>query len=774
MTIAPFLHAIPWGFVLYERPMFFRAYFWSILFAVALWSSSAFAQVLSVRGGADLPYHIKADSLSYDDATKTYMARGQVTITRADQSLWADAVDFNAETTEAEAWGNVHFTSGEDWLTGTRLEINLNSGTGTLYDGALFVKESHFYIRGGKIEKIGEDSYHVADASFTSCEGDSPAWEITGKDLRVTLEGYGTIKHAAFWAKSVPLLYVPYLVFPAKLKRQTGLLVPQASYSDRDGFQYNQPFFWAINESSDATLYEHYLAHRGLKHGVEYRYVLGAESKGAIMYDFLHDRQIDDGTPDSYEGFRGDNELRLNKKRWWFRMKSNQDLPAGFRAKLDIDLVSDQDYLREFDTGYSGYDDSDSYFLEEFGRELDDETDTTRLNQLNLNKGWDKYSLNVDFRWYDNVIIRKNNLPDDTQQFLPSVNFAGSKQEISHTPFYFDLESSFDYFWRDVGTRGYSVDLYPRVYYPVRLGRYFDFEPSAGVHETLWQVEEYEDETSGEEDHLESRKIYDLKADLSTEISRIFNWKGTTVDKIKHAIKPQVVYEYIPAPEQDDLPDFVGTIAEKNLVTYSVTNNFTAKTSKRPTPDPETQLEGEQEQGSQYPKYSYYDFCRIKLTQSYDILEARREENGIEKRPFSPVKGEVEFKLSSYVDLQADAEWSPYDDEFKSYNAILALSDGRGDHGSVDYRYTQEDSGNPGTRNILTKVLLKLFDSVSVYWEHERNLVENQDVTTVCGFKYESQCWSLNCSYTLDRTMHEREYFVEVGLYGLGEFGLGK
>jgi lipopolysaccharide assembly outer membrane protein LptD (OstA) len=99
--------------------MFFGAYSWIILLAVLLWPSSAFAVALSVGGGPDLPYHIKADSLSYDDATKTYKARGYVTITRADQSLWADAIDFNAETTEAEARGNVHFTSGEDWLTGT-------------------------------------------------------------------------------------------------------------------------------------------------------------------------------------------------------------------------------------------------------------------------------------------------------------------------------------------------------------------------------------------------------------------------------------------------------------------------------------------------------------------------------------------------------------------------------------------------------------------------------------------------------------------------------
>ena len=449
-------------------------------------------------------------------------------------------------------------------------------------------------------------------------------------------------------------------------------------------------------------------------------------------------------------------------------MKNDQDLPAGFKAKLDVDLVSDQDYLREFDTGYSGYEDSDSYFLKEFGRELDDETDTVRLNQLNLNRGWDKYSLNVDFRWYDNVIIRKNNMPDRTQQNLPSVNFTGSKQEIFDTPFYFDLQSSYDHFWREVGTRGYSVDLHPRVYYPVAFGKYLDFEPSVGVRETLWQVEEYEDETTREEDQLESREIYDLKADLSTEISRVFNLKGTTVDKIRHAIKPQVVYEYIPDVEQEDLPDFVGTIAEKNLVTYSITNNFTARTSERPKPDSQTQLEGKQEQGSLPPKYSYHDFCRIKFTQSYNIIEAQREKNGEERRPFSDIKGELEFRPYDCLDLDADAAWSPYDDEFKSYNAILTLCDRRGDYGSVDYRYTRDSS-----ESILTKVFVKLFDPVSVYWENERNLKDHETVKSVIGFKYEPQCWSLDFSYTDDRTMDEQEYFVEVSLYGLGEFGRG-
>jgi LPS-assembly protein len=623
-----------------EKPMFFKVCFCGILLVAVFWSSSTFAGVLSNDAQQDLPYHIKADSLGYDDNTRTYTARGRVTITKGNQSLQADAIDFNAGTMEAKAWDNVHFRWGKDWLSGTRLEINLDAGIGTLYDGTVFIRESHFYIRGDRIEKTGKDSYYIADGRFTTCDGDSPAWKVTGKDLRVTLEGYGTVKHAAFWAKSVPVLYAPFLVFPAKTKRQTGLLVPQVAYSDRDGLQYHQPFFWAISESADATFYEHYMADRGVKHGLEYRYVLTPGSKGAIIYDFLYDRKIDDSTGSQepagsrYKGFRGDSEDRLNKKRWWLRMKSDQDLPAGFKAKLDMDLVSDQDYLREFSRGYSGFKSNDSYFHKEFGRDLDDYTDTVRLNRLNLSRAWDQYSLNADFRWYDDVIIRKNDEPDATLQRLPSISFEGSKQKLSALPLYFDLESSYDYFWRDYGTRGHRADLHPRLYYPLRVCNYFDFEPSVGLRETIWHVERYEDETPRKEDWLHSRKGFDFKVDLSTELSRIFHLKGEIFDMIRHAVRPRVVYNYVSLPEQEDYPWFEGIdrIEEKNVLTYSVTNNFTAKSIER-----QDGRAGQQDHAT--PRYRYHDFCRIKFTQSYDILEARRDERGKKKGLFLILKG---------------------------------------------------------------------------------------------------------------------------------------
>ena len=760
----------------YIKPMFCKRDSVAIFFLLVLWSSPVFGSPPVAQENPDIAYYISADTVSYDAGSSTYTARGNVTITSGDRSLRADAVDFNATTKEAEAWGDVYFSSGKDWLSGNRIKINLEKETGTVHNGTLFIQENHFYIRGETIEKTGKNSYHIDAGRFTTCDGDCPDWEITGRDLNVTIDGYGTVRDLTLRTRSIPILYAPFLVFPAKTKRQTGLLVPRLLYSNRNGFEYDQPLFWAISESSDATFYEHYMARRGLKHGLEYRYVLEPESKGAMMYDFLYDRQIDDGTTGEdisgyhYEGFTSDDEMRLNRKRWWLRMKSDQNLPSGVQGKLDVDLVSDQDYLREFTRGYSAYDANNSYFYKEFGRELDDSSDTIRLNQLSLHRGWNRYSLNADFRWYDAVIIRKNDNPDPTLQRLPHIQFEAAKQRLPFLPLYFSLGSSYNYFWRDYGTKGHRADLHPRLYYPMSLFKYLDFEPSFGIRETLWQVEEYENEKGAKEDRLLSRSLLDIRADLSTEFSRIFDPNTHSIDGIKHTVRPQVVYDYLPVGEQDDYPNFEGInggidrIEEKNLITYSITNEFTAKIAESQKSGSKRDLQHEQHPG--VSGYRYVDFCRIKFSQSYDIIEARCEKKTGERRPFSDVKGKFELQFSPFLGLDADATWSPYDGEYKSYNAILNLRDKRGNSGSVDYRYTQGSS-----KSILANLLLKLSERGSLLWETERNLKDGQDIKQVIGVRYQPQCWSLDFTYTHDRTIDSREYFVQISLHGLGKIG---
>ena len=342
----------------------------------------------------DKPWHIEADEINYDDAAEHYVAQGNVTISKKDVRLSADYVQFDHQAMKALAVGNVVMTDGADILIGNSMEMDLKTETGTIYFGSVFLRENHFYIKGDKLQKTGKDSYTAEKATLSSCDGDSPAWKITGRNLKLNVEGYGTVKHGAVWAKKVPVLYAPFLVFPTKRKRQTGFMPPQFGDSSRKGFYYTQPFFWAISESQDATFYWQHMADRGEKVGAEYRYVLDSAAKGTFMYDFLDDRQIDDGTDESSEkwGYTDDNILRPNSDRYWFRMKVDHELPYDFSAKLDLDIVSDQDYLTEFRTGETGFEWTKDYFSETFGRGLDDYNDSVRTNKLRLSRRWSGYS----------------------------------------------------------------------------------------------------------------------------------------------------------------------------------------------------------------------------------------------------------------------------------------------------------------------------------------------------------------------------------------------
>lgn len=721
-------------------------------------------------GDPNRPWEITADQVQYDSQAEQYIAQGNVVIKKADKKLSADFVRFEQKTMQASASGHVVMTSGNDILCGDRIDINLNTETGTLFNGTLFHSETNFHIRSDRIQKIGENSYSAEKVSISTCDGDHPAWRITGRNLNITIEGYGTVKHAAFWAKSLPVIYAPWMAFPIKLKRQSGLLAPQMGFGDRKGTEYIQPVYWAINASSDATFYEHYMANRGNKLGLEYRYMLSRDSKGTLMYDFFHDQQIDDGTGTSSSdwGYDDDLYLRPNRDRYWFRMKHDQALGFGFNAKLDLDIVSDQDYLTEFKDGFTGFIDSENYFLSSFGREFDDYNDPIRLNRFNLSKVWGSYSLNTEMRWYDDVIKRRLEAEDDTLQQLPFIGFDIFRKRLPKSPLYYDLDSEYTYFFRETGNRGHRVDIHPRLYLPWTCKGYFTFEPSAGLRQTTWLLDRYEDETTEADDYT-NRTIYDIKLDLATEVYRIYASSGSTGNAWRHTLIPRVVYDYIPDWNQDEYPYFddddIDRIDPQNKITYSITNTFTSKYLKFASNN-----SGESISSNTPASYGYKQFCRIKLEQSYDFNEDK-EPSG---EPFSPISGELELNPFDMISFRADAEWSVYEDRFVSNNVALTLSDRREDRLFIEYRYDDDydydsDEDEDEVHSLYVNGLINITGRFALFSEYERDLQEDNDLTIAAGFRYRASCWSFECKYSEESD--DQKYAFMITLHGLGEIG---
>ena len=775
--------------------------------APAAWGLDA--EALTKGGEGNEPWHITADTISYDDRARRYVAEGQVRISRGPVRLTADRVRFDHRTMDAAAHGHVVLVSGKDILIGDRVEINLQDQVGTVTQGTVFLEENHFYIRGAKIEKLGEDTYAAEQVSISSCDGPAPAWKITGRNLQVTLEGYGVVRHAALWARQVPVLYTPLFVFPAKRERQTGLLPPEFGSSSRKGTFYVQPFFWAINEQSDLTYAPHYLSERGLQNSLEYRYILDPRSRGTFMADYLRDREVDDGRGDNSDdwGYTDDNYLRPDEDRYWIRLKHDQGLPFGFTGRIDLDVVSDQDYLTEFRSGYSGFDETRDYFRDAFGRDLDDYNDPVRTNQGIVTRHWDAFSLNGGVVWLDDTtrgwtdaVEAASPLPKlDTQlQNLPLIRFDALRQQIGGTPLLFNMDTEWTYLHSEDNTRAARIDLHPRLTWPFRLGDVLYVEPSAGLRQTAWFVQEFQEYVGSETDKDKNsfRTLYDLKLDLSSEFSRVFDVNGTDGEAVRHTILPRVVYEYIPEEEQDEHPFFfqqptsgslasnfednftalddgVNRIEAANRITYSITNTLT---SKSPAPDA-AGVDAEKP-----PAARYNDFLRVKLEQSYDVREAREDDpaerlDPERRRPFSPIRGELEYFPTRYLRLKADAEYDVYDSRLVSRNLYAVLSSPRGDELRLSYRFAEpgarfflKDGSDRDIESLFASLRLKLPFRFTAYASNEYDFEESERIETILGLLYEAQCWSLDVRYQDEEDDQEIAFLFH--LYGLGAIGL--
>jgi LPS-assembly protein len=178
-------------------------------------------------------------------------------------------------------------------------------------------------------------------------------------------------------------------------------------------------------------------------------------------------------------------------------------------------------------------------------------------------------------------------------------------------------------------------------------------------------------------------------------------------------------------------------------------------------------------------KVRYNDFLRVKLEQRYNIREARGSEriDPERKRPFSPIRGELEFFPMRYLRLKADAEYDVYDNRLVSRNAAAVLSSRRGDELRLEYRYdkglyrfNRKDASASNIESFYGSIRVKLPYRFTAYASNEYDFESNQRIETTLGLTYEAQCWSLDVQYSDEDG--DKEISFLFSLYGLGAIGL--
>jgi len=319
---------------------------WSFAYLV-LWIALFFPGGVAAAPEAKLldsktPFEITARSLEFDQARDLYVAEGDVVITQGGRSLRADWVTFSNVTRQGVASGHVVLQEGQDILRSDFLQFNVDDIRGTAFDGRLEAGNSNFVVLGDEMRKTGASTYQIEKGTFTSCrcpdDGPEP-WRVRADQTEVEVEGYATTRNAKVDILGVPMLWLPWMRWPIRTQRQTGFLLPRVNASARRGGDIGFPFFWAARPNLNFTFMPAFLGKRGIKLDADSEYVFGELSWGHIHGAYISDNEIDEDDPDT----------PYSPQRWALMWQHDHFLPRGWRAKADLNLVSDNDWAFDFE-----------------------------------------------------------------------------------------------------------------------------------------------------------------------------------------------------------------------------------------------------------------------------------------------------------------------------------------------------------------------------------------------------------------------------------------
>ena len=778
---------------------------------------------------------IDAEHVEYDQRANVITARGAVKITRGDMVLTADTVKVNRTTQVADAQGNVVLVDPQGTLSADVLTLDLVQETGGMDRGSVFLNANRYQLTGDRFEKQVGQTYSVTNGSLTTCvcrTGESPSWSVRGQQVTLDLAGYGRVKGGTFAVKNVPILYIPYGVFPVQRERQSGFLFPRFGYSNRRGFQFEQPFYLNINKSHDATLSLDVETAARVGGLAEYRYALSPKTLGEVSGSYFNEQIRGASSSDVVNSNIADPNIPEN--RWSAGLTHDQWLPYGVKGFADALRVSDDLFLREINV-----------FTFTPGVDVALRTRRFERARFGMERTFADGLLISSATWYQDFIN-----PDKYDFQVPPRIEAVTMSRLFDDHVLLNFAGEGVNFQRDSGYDGQRLDLRPELELPWRLGKYAYGSVRGGLRETAYHLDSTSVPTQvntnpadpGSQppsilpalDQNATRELYYLRGDAGTSLSRVFPFEHFGMTRLKHTIEPTLGYLFVPRTDtrQAALPlfDDVDRINQRSVVTYGFTSRLLARMAApapvkkgdkatrhpgSPTSPATSQSEpassseaddramssladptfsaGPEVAPSGPASGSIREIARFSLFQSYDF--ANKSGDFIDE--VDPVTGEVlresgsrvsdlslytRFTPLPFLSVEGRTDYSVTGGGAKGATVGLFLSDPRtpsDDFGlealrgrtrlGVGYRFV----ANQSVEEVNTSVVVRLTKYIYGAYEARYDALSGRFLENRYGLRLISnqECWVVDLGVSDSINPNETQVRLLVSLVGLAQFG---
>ncbi len=684
-------------------------------------------EVAALAGESMSPeFSLVADEVTYDSERDIYEATGNVRITQSGgRVLTTDWIIFSGATRTGVATGDVRIVDDQNTVLAEFVAVDLDSTVAIAVRGSLDNPQPGFAVRGETIKRTGVDTFEIEKGSFTSCRcppGSSRRpWEIEVEDANLELGGYAVGRHLWFKVLDVPILYVPWLVFPVKTERQTGFLMPSFAQSSRNGTELGLPFFWAVSESVNLTLEPQWMSRRGWKPTSTFEYLFGDTGQGRGGVSLLPDDRKVESDPDLY--------FSENRWAWWLR--HDQPLADGVRFGLDVNQISDNEYPVDFRdlgrdvehqrqiesaawvtaSGHGLYGDVVASMSDDLQNPNDLDRDGYFLQVLPdvragslprsffglpFRSGLDTRFTNfVQSSAHDTIFgVVGGGLPGQispvNEQFFDTGEdgrFTGREPAANGA---FDLvDNDRDDFSNPTATtrtegdgifqegellaaHGQRFDVYPTLALPLRLG-VFELLTEGGLRETVYLP------SLGDND---SRTLYTARGDLRARFGREF---AVATVPLHHIVEPRIAFAGVFAPNQEDNPLFIPEPQRDDPRLIDGDIRLVTRNPSDRVPDArllQVQLSNRLYGPSSDDALPARLFGEFRIGSGYDY----------EASEFTRIFALTEFRPSREFTIGIDAGWDPEAHHMRDVAASAGWASDGGNQLLLGYRFNRDPS----------------------------------------------------------------------------------
>ncbi|WP_429027473.1 LPS assembly protein LptD [Aeromonas media] len=724
------------------------------------------------------PVEVDADRLEAKQGG-TAVYEGDVKVRQGVRKFDSDYAQLDQKSRDVIAIGNIYYNDGQITVTSDKtLKSNLDTKNSELEEGKYQVHGSP--VR-GFAEKVtmtnNNQNITLEGAQYTTCPPGQEAWTLKAGSIDIDQsEVFGEAWNASLWLYDYPVFYFPYINFPIKDERKTGLLYPGYTQSSKNGMDITQPFYWNIAPNYDATITSRFMDRRGLMEQVEFRYMPDPAHVGTLYFENLADDKQYDETDSLNDHLSDDHRYLLSARH------TSMFMDNAMRVSVDYTKVRDQDY---------------NYF-NDFSPKVGTQVDNQLQQSLKAGYYQQSWNLNAEVRTYQ-ILLASAQQP---HELMPRINHNYYQQgnwydlawntELTNFGYNNDQAIEENKGSAYTGTRvytaptltiplideaGYFLDSQYKLMYtrydqtvPDDMSSTFTnrFTPQGGGDVTL-------------EEGIITRVLPSFRLKGGMTFERDQQWFG---EGASQTLEPEFQYLYVPYKDQDNIGVYDSTTMRQDYYSLFSDRRFAGldriSDSNRLSVGVTTRI---------------YDPAgderiRLAVAQAFDFVAPRVKlyaSDNLSTNTRSPLSFEGDAKINEQWYAHAGAQYDVEQRQISSANSALEYRHekliSQLNHRFVrDANYDLDRKGEVTDLNQIGLLLTTpLNDQWHLYGGYYQELDQNVKVDRKVGLKYDSCCWSINFNLEWVNTpdnvnlapTSERSLGIQFEMKGLGSVGTG-